>query len=212
MEDPGPVPGVTHFDDESYARIVEQILSAVPTGDPLRIFAYGSLIWKPEYTLDAAFQGTAFGWHRAFCMRLERFRGTCDEPGLMMGLERGGSCRGMVHEVRADDHQTCVDLLVRREMITTPCTYTPRWLRVKTEAGEVAALAFVIDRSGWSYEGGLSPYDVAERLACAVGHIGSNAEYLMNTVRHLEAIGVRDRNLSELDRLVAEMITERHVR
>lgn len=209
MKDPGPIPGVPHYCDNEYADIVEALMIEAPTKTPLRIFAYGSLIWNPEYDVDKITHGTAYGWHRAFCMRLLRFRGSQDQPGLMMGLERGGSCRGIVHEVITTKPQDILDNLVRREMITKPCTYSARWLPIRTTEGVVSAISFTIDRAGRFYEGGLSLEDVAHRLSGAVGHLGTNAEYLMNTIRHLEQFGIHDRNLCALEKLVAERILSR---
>jgi len=206
MEDPGPIPGVPHFGDSDYADIVDALLSQAMAGEPLRVFAYGSLIWNPEYRVERIVHGTVHGWHRAFCMRLERFRGSRDQPGLMMGLERGGSCRGIVHEVAYSDRRDVLDALVRREMITKPCTYSARWLPVRTAEGTRPAISFTINRAGRFYEGGLSLEAVAHRLAGAVGHLGTNAEYLMNTIQHLEQYGIRDRNLCALEKLVAERI------
>ena len=128
----------------------------------------------------------------------------------MMGLERGGSCRGMIHEIPLSERRQSLDSIVRREMITTPCTYEPRWLRVHCGGEVVMALAFVFDHKGVFYRGGLAMDDVAERLSKAVGHLGSNAEYLMNTIRHLEDIGVTDRNLCKLEHRVASLIHARH--
>ena len=206
MEDPGPIPGVPHFGDSDYAEIVEELLSRAPVGEPLRVFAYGSLIWNPEYQVDRVVHGTAYGWHRSFCMRIERFRGTRDQPGLMMGLERGGSCRGIIQEILTRNPSKILNVLVRREMITKPCTYSARWLPIRTLHGTVSAISFTIDRAGRFYEGGLPLEAVARRLAGAVGHLGTNAEYLMNTIRHLEKYGIRDRNICALERLVAEKI------
>jgi len=206
LEDPGPIPGVPHLGDSEYAEIIETLLSRAPANTPLRVFAYGSLIWNPEYPVDRVVQGTAYGWHRAFCMRIERFRGSRDQPGLMMGLERGGSCRGIIQEITTLKPWEILNVLVRREMITKPCTYSARWLPIRTPEGTVSAISFTIDRAGRFYEGGLSLEAVAGRLAGAVGHWGTNAEYLMNTIQHLEMYGIRDRNMCVLEKLVAERI------
>jgi len=206
VDDPGPIPGIPHLDEAEYDRIVEVIMSQAPQGEPLRVFAYGSLIWKPEYAVDREVHGTVYGWHRAFCMRILRFRGSIDQPGLMMGLERGGSCRGIVHEISSSDPRQALGALVRRELITKPCTYSARWLPVRTHEGTNLSVSFTIDRAGRFYEGGLSLEDVAHRLASAVGHLGTNAEYLMNTIRCLEKHGIRDKNICALEKLVARKI------
>ena len=210
MEDPGPVPDVDHMDDEDYARVVASLLRDVDKTVPIRGFAYGSLMWNPECDVQASEIGMVHGWHRSFCMRLPRYRGTVDQPGLMMGLDRGGSCRGLVQTLDRAKAAASLDDLVRRELITKPCTYSARWLTVRTDRGPVRAITFVIDRKGWSYEGGLCPETTAKRLAHAVGHIGTNAEYLMNTVQHLEDLGIKDRNLCRLERLVAHEIAARY--
>ncbi len=209
ITDPGPIPGIPHYGDADYAGVVEELMSQAPEGEPLRVFAYGSLVWNPEYSVNRIAHGTVYGWHRAFCMRLERFRGSQDQPGLMMGLERGGSCRGIVQEITSTDPRETLDALVRRELITKPCTYSARWLPVRAPGGTVMAVSFTIDRRGRFYEGGLSLEAVAHRLADAVGHLGTNAEYLMNTVRHLEKHGIRDKNICALEKLVAARILSR---
>ena len=210
MEDPGPLPDVPHMDDEDYARVVEDLLRGVDEGEPVRVFAYGSLMWNPECDVRGSEIGVAHGWHRSFCMRLLRYRGTVDQPGLMMGLDRGGSCRGLVQTLDCEDKVASLDAIVRRELITKPCTYSARWLPVRTDNGTVRALTFVIDRKGLFYEAGLCAETTAKRLAHAVGHIGTNAEYLMNTVLHLEDLGIEDRYLCRLEGLVAREITARY--
>jgi len=208
MDDPGPVPDVAHMDDEDYARTVAFLARQHLTNEPLRVFAYGSLMWDPEYEVVDHEIGTAYGWHRAFAMRMERYRGTIDRPGLMMGLERGGCCRGQVHTVAPGDFFGSLNALVRRELITKPCTYSARWLTVRTSRGDVQAISFVLDPHGHFYEGQLCPNTTARRIAHATGHIGTNAEYLMNTVAHLEWMGIPDRNLEHLDHLVAQEIQQ----
>jgi cation transport protein ChaC len=96
--------------------------------------------------------------------------------------------------------------LFRRELLFRPSAHVPRWLKVATESGPLDALAFVIDRNGGRYVGGLSDDEVADALATAVGHRGSMAEYLHNTVRHLEELGLRDGHLWRLQEMVAERI------
>ncbi len=207
LEDSGPVPDVAHMDDYDYAQVVDTLFKDIPVGEPIRVFAYGSLMWNPECDVRSSEIGIVHGWHRSFCMRMLRYRGTVQTPGLMMGLDRGGSCRGLVQTLDCPHRRAAVEAIVRRELITKPCTYSARWLTVRTASGPVRGLGFVIDRQGHFYEGGLCQEKTAKRMAHAVGHLGTNAEYLMNTVRHLESLGIRDRNLCSLETLVAKEIS-----
>lgn len=206
VADPGPDPGVVYHTEEDYDAVVRQLLSVHPPGQDLWLFAYGSLIWKPEVAHVEERVGTAHGWHRAFRLRLTRWRASVDQPGLMMGLDLGGQCRGILYRLAAASVEESLGKLVRREMSAKPPTNVPRWIRVETGAGPVQAIAFVINRKGRVYTGNVSPEETARLLARACGHWGSCAEYLHNTVMHLEERGIHDRNLWRLQALVAEQI------
>jgi cation transport protein ChaC len=203
--DPGPLPGLPQFSDADYDDTVTDLLARHSPGR-LQVFAYGSLIWKPEFEIEMRARAVAHGWHRAFCLRLTRFRGTRERPGLMMSLDRGGCCNGLLYRLPAGDIATQLHRLLRREMSSKPPTNTPRWLDVETGAGAQRALAFVADPKGVSYCGKLAHEEVARILAAAAGHWGSGAAYLFNTVTHLEEHGIRDRNLWRLQRMVAAEI------
>jgi cation transport protein ChaC len=205
--DTGPATGVQQQTDADYAAWVERIAASHPDrGRPTQLFAYGSLIWKPEIEHRAERDGMVRGWHRSFCLRTHRFRGTPDQPGLMMALDRGGACRGVILELPPEDLQVQLDRLFRREFTVKPINSMPRWLTVETAAGPVWALGFVMNRASPYYAGRLAPDDVARTLAAACGHWGSGAEYLLNTVTHLEVRGIRDSRLWRLQRLVARHI------
>lgn len=205
VEDAGPQPDFTYLTDSDHHALVDGLLVSRPEGEHMWLFAYGSLIWKPEVEHLEERLGTARGWHRAFCIKLTRWRGTIEKPGLMMGLDRGGECKGVLY--RLDGlARTNIEKLVRREMSFKPPTNMPRWIKVETDEGTVRALAFTTNRNGAAYAGKVSLEEAALLLAEACGHLGSCAEYLYNTVSHLEARGIRDRNLWTLQRLVAERI------
>jgi glutathione-specific gamma-glutamylcyclotransferase len=206
--DPGPRPGIAQMGDADYAQYADE-LAAGFGGAPLRIFAYGSLIWKPEFEFTRQCLATLPGWHRSFCMRIERWRGTRECPGLMMALDRGGSCRGVVFELPAGNEQAQLERLLRREMTNKPPTNMPRLLAVNAGGAVVKALAFTSSRSAYSYAGKLPLKEVARILASAAGHVGTCAEYLFNTVSHLEQLGIHDRNLWQLQELVAEEISRK---
>ncbi|WP_214476656.1 gamma-glutamylcyclotransferase [Mesorhizobium sp. dw_380] len=208
VEDAGPTPGMVYMIDADYARFRDEILASAPAG-PLKLFAYGSLLWKPAGEVIGGERAVARGWHRSFCFTVQRFRGTLDQPGLMMALDRGGQCQGMVFEI-AEPIADNLEALLRREMTILPAVNVPRWLQVRTEGGVSRALGFVVDPANPRYAGTLDKQEIAATLARAVGHWGSGAQYLFETIRHLDACGIRDRNLWHLQELVAEEIGRAH--
>ena len=104
LPDRGVPPGQDLHNDADYADWLVRILARHPAPDqPTALFAYGSLIWKPEIVHVAEAEATARGWHRAFCLRMLRFRGTPEQPGLMMALDRGGMCKGVLYTLPQED-------------------------------------------------------------------------------------------------------------
>ena len=215
VEDAGPSPGAVYLTDAEYDAIVRDTLARGPAGD-LWVFGYGSLLWKPGFEFAESRRATVRGWHRSFCIRVARFRGTRDLNGLVMALDRGGQCKGVLFRLPNETLEAQLGRLFRREMpvkpARTPPTNVPRWIAVDAAAepgqdrGPVRALAFVANPKGGNYAGRLPPEEVADILARACGHGGSCAEYLRNTVSHLEERGIRDRNLWRLQALVAERL------
>jgi cation transport protein ChaC len=209
VADAGPAAGVQQQTDADYADWVANIAGSHPDpGRPTLLFAFGSLIWKPEIEYRSDQTGVARGWHRAFCLRQHRFRGTPEQPGLMMALDRGGQCRGVLYELPAENLENQLDRLFRREFTVKPINNIPRWITVQTVSGPVAALGFVMNRASPYYAGRMPLEEVARTLAVACGHWGSGAEYLLNTVTCLEARGIHDSGLWRLQRLVAKQIEE----
>jgi glutathione-specific gamma-glutamylcyclotransferase len=163
-------------------------------------------IWKPEVEHVEARKGTARGWHRLFCFRIVSHRATKDQPGLMMALDRGGQCQGVLYRLSRENLRAQLGKLFRREFHVKPQNSIPRWISVETEQGTLRALAFVMNRDAPTYVGRLPPEEIADILVKACGHWGTGADYLRNTVAHLEEHGIRDRNLWHLQELVAERI------
>jgi glutathione-specific gamma-glutamylcyclotransferase len=208
--DPGPRPGAVYLDDDDYAAIAQRLLAARERRFGFWVFAYGSLIWKPAFRAVEQRVATVSGWHRAFALRLVRWRGTPDCPGLMLTLDSAGSCRGVVYRMADDEVADNLTALLKREMTAKPSSVAPRWVRARTAGGPLQALAFTVDRSGPAYAGRLPEADVVETLSTAVGHWGSCAEYMLNTVENLERHGIRDRMLWRLQARVADRIARRH--
>ncbi|WP_137805726.1 gamma-glutamylcyclotransferase [Pseudomonas sp. G(2018)] len=203
--DPGPDPGTTEHTPQEVDAMVEVLLREYTPKD-LWVFAYGSLIWNPEFQFDECRSATAYGWHRSFCLTLTRWRGTRELPALMLALDRGGSCQGLVYRLPSQDHFKQIGLLLAREIDANPPTNVARWISVKTTSGPLRALAFVAARNGKAYAGKLPMDKVAQVLSRAAGHWGSAAQYLFRTVTMLKEQGIRDRNMSRLEGLVAEEI------
>jgi cation transport protein ChaC len=203
IEDPGPEPHILYHSDADYDAIVEHILASRPINDETWLFAYGSLIWRPEVDLVAEQNGVARGWHRSFCFKVTRFRGSLEQPGLMMALDRGGQCRGVLYRLDTTDLGATLGKLFRREFTSKPPNSMPRWITVESERGPISALTFVMNRQSRAYVGKLPLEAVADVLASACGHWGSGAEYLLNTVQHLRERGIIDSNLWRLQELVA---------
>jgi glutathione-specific gamma-glutamylcyclotransferase len=206
--DAGPVPGTAEMNHDDYAALIENTLTQV-SSTGLWFFAYGSLLWDPACETVESRRAVVHGWHRSFCFWVKRGRGTLDKPGLMMALDRGGQCHGMVFRIHPSEHHESLGKLMRREIITKPWINLPRWLPTRTPEGPVKALGFVVNREESRYAGRLELDHIADILSVAVGHRGSGAEYLRNTVSHLEQIGIQDRNLWCLQNLVAERIRSR---
>jgi cation transport protein ChaC len=205
--DPGPEDGYSTFTEEEYEAAAATLLQHKPPGS-LWIFAYGSLIWKPAFVAVEHRQATAFGWHRAFCLELTRWRGSPQQPGLMMGPERGGRCDGVVYRLPDGEHVKQLGRLLRREIGGQEEMRTVRWITVETKAGKRRALTFWAGPTGLDYNVRLPLARVAQILARACGHIGSGADYLFQTVSKLEEFGIRDRNLWRLQQLVADEIRQ----
>lgn len=168
---------------------------ALPPGD-LWVFAYGSLMWNPEFRHVESTPALLRGYHRSFCIWSARYRGTPERPGLVLGLDRGGACRGIAYRIHEGDVAEALGLLWAREMARL--TYCPRVVRVELASVPVAALTFVADPLHQSYAGRMSDDEVARRILCCAGARGPNFEYLSNTLSHLEALGVRDAHLHRI--------------
>lgn len=165
--------------------------------DDLWIFAYGSLIWRPDFVFVEAHNALLRGWHRSMCILSTHYRGTEEQPGLVLGLDRGGACWGRAFRVAAPLAGQVQAMLHAREMITG--CYQPRHLPVTLADGRrLHALGYTALRNHPQYVGGMADADMAARIGRACGSVGPCRDYLANTVEHLSALGIRDRRLERL--------------
>jgi cation transport protein ChaC len=167
------------------------------------VFAYGSLIWRPGFPTIGATPGLLRGRHRAFCLYSHRYRGTPDRPGLVLGLDHGGACRGLVWHVDPAAWSEVRGYLWDREMVGHG--YHQTWVRVATASGPMVALTFVVDRRHPQYAGGLDDEARARLIATSEGARGGNRAYLDATIAALDQLGIRDRHLDRLAARVAQL-------
>ena len=178
-------------------RSLAQTLAGAPAGD-LWLFAYGSLIWNPLFDVAEERVARVHGLHRSFCLWSLIGRGSVAQPGLVLGLERGGACRGVALRVARHHAHDELRLVWRREMLSGG--YRPTWIRACTPQGVVAAIAFVVNRSARHYAGRLADDEVVRVVRSAAGLNGSCMEYLAQTQAGLAARGIFDRRLQRLAR------------
>jgi len=183
---------------------MDETLRERDTSHGVWVFGYASLIWNPAFHYAERVQGRIHGHHRRFCLWTVIGRGSQDCPGLMMGLERGGSCRGVAYRVAPEAMDEELYVVWSREMVTG--SYCPRWVTVDTVGGErVPAVAFVINHAHERYAGQLDDAVAARAIAEAHGPLGRCCEYLFNTVAHLDEMGIPDRRLHRLARMVEDI-------
>ena len=164
--------------------------------DDFWVFAYGSLMWHPGFPFLDGRPALLRGYHRSFCVFSHHYRGTPEQPGLVLGLARGGSCRGIAFRVARAEAASVQAYLDERELVTY--AYQPRSLTVALPEGSVTAYTYVADPAHAQYAGDLGVERSAEIIMRAEGCAGLNRDYLINTVRRLETEGFVDRNLHAL--------------
>ena len=169
-------------------------------GQPLWLFAYGSLLWEDELRDAAAEPALLRGYHRSFCLYSYDYRGTPGSPGLTLGLDRGGSCRGAALRLTAG----ALDRVWRREMSGRP-VYEARLLPVRTTSGTWQALAFTALRGCPDYARRLTPDDAARLILRAVGSRGTCRDYFETPLGRLDQLGLTDRPLRRLAARVREL-------
>jgi len=180
---------------EALEQSLERMLAEHASGD-IWIFGYGSLMWNPEFDFDVRHVATIYGYHRQFCLWSRINRGTPDAPGLVLTLERGGSCRGIAYRLRPASARAQLSNLWRREM--SMGSYIPRWLECHCGAEKFEALGFVVNRRCTGYAGKLPLETMVQAIATARGKYGSSAEYLFRTEITLEQHGIRDGRVRQL--------------
>ena len=157
----------------------------------LWVFGYGSLMWRPGFDAVEILPAKLSGYHRALCVRSFVHRGTRERPGLVLGLDRGGSCRGMAFRVAAANRDSVIAYLRDRELVTN--VYLEKTVGVTLDDNRKAdAVTYIVDRSHAQYAAGLSVHDAAEIVDGAIGMSGTNPDYVASTVQHLRQMNIHD--------------------
>ncbi|OHV88840.1 gamma-glutamylcyclotransferase [Mesorhizobium sp. ORS 3428] len=172
------------------------------------VFGYGSLIWRPGFAHVETRRARLYGYRRALCVYSFVHRGTRERPGLVLGLDRGGSCIGLAFRVPGDLRNEVLSYLRERELVTS--VYLERMLDVRLDGsggggsgGTVEAVAYIVDRAHEQYAGALDARHAAAVVRGAVGQSGRNEDYVLSTLEHLKALGIRDHWLEQVGRQVA---------
>lgn len=195
-------PELELLSDDVLEASMERMLAAWDGRSPLWVFGYGSLIWNPCIHVARTAKARLYGYHRELCLWTPLGRGSRERPGLVFGLEAGGSCHGVALAVDAGHARQELRLVWRREMLAG--AYVPRWVKLHTADGVVNAIAFVMNRDHHRYAGGLSEATKVEAVARAAGALGTCFEYVASTLDHLADLGVRDPHLERIRRLAQD--------
>ena len=189
--DAGPSPGDLESREGGVAA------AEPPAHGDLWVFGYGSLMWRPGFACAHRCKAMLRGWRRSLCIYSHVYRGSPEKPGLVLGLDRGGACAGVVFQVAAALREPTIRYLRDREQVTS--VYLERTVSITLESGErVEALTYVADRLHGQYAGRLDRETMLAIVRAGHGRSGDNAAYVIETRDHLAAIGVHDSALEWL--------------
>ena len=189
-------PGTKFMTDEERKRDIAGMLARSPKPERVWVFGFGSLIWNPAFHFVERRTALVHGFHRQFCLFAKAGRGSPQSPGLMLALERGGSCHGVAYRIAADQVEAELDVVWRREMLTG--AYRAVWVTAHTPKGIEHAIAFAANHAHERYVRGLDNDETARLLATGSGPLGACCDYLFDTVSHLVDLGIRDKRLEKL--------------
>jgi glutathione-specific gamma-glutamylcyclotransferase len=175
---------------------IEDILSKHDGAAALHVFGYGSLMWNPAVEHECARPAKVQGWHRSFCLRSVIGRGSQERPGLMLALDRGGACQGLLLQIEPRKVRGELRVLWRREMLTE--VYQARWVTATVDGAPVRAITFTVDRQHPRYTKVLPLDEMARMINTGAGSLGTCREYFDATLRKLESLGIRDAGMERL--------------
>ncbi|RQR55962.1 gamma-glutamylcyclotransferase [Burkholderia sp. Bp9140] len=197
-----PPVGMTLRSDAELERTLRMTLERHEHGRDFHLFGYGSLMWNPALDVAGSSVARIDGWHRAFCLRLVVARGTPEQPGAMLALDRGGMCDGMLYRIEAAKVEAELRLLWRREMLAD--SYEPQWLATTVDGRPIRALTFVVNRSHDRYLGDYPVEHIAQLIRSGRGPLGTSRAYFESTVQALARLGIHDAGIARLARSIRD--------
>jgi cation transport protein ChaC len=197
----GAAPATPRLDQDGGGSLSKAMASNFAQGD-LWVFAYGSLMWRPDFPFVERVEARLLGAHRALCVYSFVHRGTPERPGLVLGLDHGGACRGIAYRVAAAERAPTIDYLRAREQVTSVYRESVRPIRLACDQ-HVPALCYTVDRGHAQYAGRLTLNQQLHHVRQGHGRSGANRDYVVETVRVLEELGYRE---TELHRLAAHLV------
>lgn len=194
-------PGMTVLSDAELQESLTAALDSHPPNEDLYLFAYGSLIWNPAFEYVGREKATIEGWSRKFCLWMHMGRGTPERPGLMLALDKGGTCEGILFRLSAATAKRELGLVWVREMFSS--AYLARWVNAKVGDRIVQALTFVINPQNPRYISGLSAEHSARYIGSAEGSLGTCLAYFDSLRSSLGDLGVSDPEVDRIGRYLS---------
>ncbi len=162
------------------------------------IFGYGSLMWRPGFEFMSHAHARIRGFHRSLCVYSLHHRGTETKPGLVLGLDRGGSCIGVAFQIEPAKWEVTIDYLRAREQVSMVYLETIRSVEILESHQKVEAVTFVVDRSHSQYAGKLSHQSLLKHVLQGEGEMGHCRDYVANTLVHLRQMNIHDETLEAI--------------
>jgi len=174
------------------------------------IFGYGSLMWRPGFEFVGCQLAELDGFHRSLCVYSHVHRGTENRPGLVFGLDHGGSCTGIAYSVSAENWQATFRYLQEREQVTSVYLDSFHEITLRETGAKVSALTFLVDRDHQQYAGRLSLAEQLKFVRQGIGQSGKCDDYVLSTARHLQELGIKDSEIQTLAKTLSSITSPAH--
>lgn len=194
-------PGTRFLAESDLLASLDAALQSHASGEDVHVFGYGSLMWNPAFHYADSFRATIWGWSRRFCLSLHMARGSPERPGVMLALDRGGACSGVVFRIPHHMARNELTLLWRREMLTG--AYHARWVAARTGTERLRVLTFVANRQHRRYLPNLTEDKVVHLISNGAGKLGTCQAYFDTMVTTLEGLGIRDSGMERIRAAIA---------